>query len=179
MVRLNLSAAEAATGGALPFVEGSTVLYTRPDAEPNGYIDIPPGAPHLSLWPLADGRRVLNAFAYTGGFGIAAGLGGAKEVVSVDTSGPALALARAAWERNGLPAERGLFVEADVFEFLRAEREPFDLIVDNLEEAHANFHDAFCCESTGRHHWYGADRARKRCLCPNRAAIVGPRRLKY
>jgi 23S rRNA (cytosine1962-C5)-methyltransferase len=78
---------------------------------------------------LAAGRRVLNAFAYTGGIGIAAGLGGAREVVSVDTSGPALGLAQAAWALNGLPPEGGRFVEADVFEFLRAEREPFDLVV--------------------------------------------------
>lgn len=78
---------------------------------------------------LAQGRRVLNAFSYTGGFGIAAALGGAREVVSVDTSGPALALAQAAWEANGLAPERGRFACADVFEFLRAEREPFDLIV--------------------------------------------------
>src|SRR5439155_738600 len=40
---------------------------------------------------LARGRRVLNAFAYTGAFAIVAGLGGATEVVSVDTSRPALA----------------------------------------------------------------------------------------
>ena len=79
--------------------------------------------------PLATGRRVLNAFSYTGGFGIAAGLGGAREVVSVDTSAPALTLAQAAWAANGLPPDRGRFVEADVFEFLRAEREPFDLVI--------------------------------------------------
>lgn len=78
---------------------------------------------------LAAGRRVLNAFSYTGGFGIAAGLGDAREVVSVDTSAPALALAEAAWAANGLAPERARFVAADVFEFLRAEREPFDLIV--------------------------------------------------
>src|SRR5690349_8000950 len=42
---------------------------------------------------LAAGRRVLNACAYTGAFAVAAGLGGAAEVVSVDSSRPALALA--------------------------------------------------------------------------------------
>lgn len=73
--------------------------------------------------------RVLNAFAYSGAISIAAARGGAREVVSVDSSAPALALARAAWEANGLPPAQGRFVEADVFEFLRAERDPFDVIV--------------------------------------------------
>ena len=78
---------------------------------------------------LAAGRRVLNAFAYTGGIGITAALGGAAEVVSVDTSRPALALAEEAWAANGLPAARGRFVVADVFEFLREGSEAYDLIV--------------------------------------------------
>ena len=78
---------------------------------------------------LAAGRRVLNAFAYTGAIAIAAARGGAREVVSVDTSEPALALARAAWAENGLEPAAGRFVAADVFEFLRAERDAFDMIV--------------------------------------------------
>jgi 23S rRNA (cytosine1962-C5)-methyltransferase len=78
---------------------------------------------------LASGRRVLNAFAYTGAMSVAAGRGGAAEVVSVDTSAPALALAEQAWAANGLPEGSARFVCADVFEFLRAEREPFDLVI--------------------------------------------------
>jgi 23S rRNA (cytosine1962-C5)-methyltransferase len=78
---------------------------------------------------LASGRRVLNAFAYTGAMSVAAGRGGASEVVSVDTSAPALALAEQAWAANGLPAGSARFVCADVFEFLRDEREPFDLVI--------------------------------------------------
>jgi 23S rRNA (cytosine1962-C5)-methyltransferase len=78
---------------------------------------------------LASGRRVLNAFAYTGAMSVAAGRGGAAEVVSVDTSEPALALAEQAWAANGLPANAGRFVCADVFEFLRDEREPFDFVI--------------------------------------------------
>ena len=78
---------------------------------------------------LAAGRRVLNAFAYTGAIAIAAGLGGATEVVSVDTSRPALGLAEEAWAANGLPTAAGRFVVADVFEFLRAGAEAYELIV--------------------------------------------------
>jgi len=78
---------------------------------------------------LAAGRRVLNAFAYSGAFAVVAGRGGAAAVVSVDTSRPALALAEAAWAANGLPAAAARFVAADVFEHLRADRETYDLVV--------------------------------------------------
>jgi 23S rRNA (cytosine1962-C5)-methyltransferase len=78
---------------------------------------------------LAGGRRVLNAFAYTGAISIAAGLGGAHEVVSVDSSQPALALGQAAWERNALPGERAHWIRADVFDHLRADDETYGLVV--------------------------------------------------
>ena len=78
---------------------------------------------------LACGRRVLNAFAYSGAFAIAAARGGAREVVSVDTSKPALSLGEAAWAANGLDPARGSFVVADVFDYLRGAHDPFDLVV--------------------------------------------------
>ena len=83
----------------------------------------------LRVRGLARGRRVLNAFAYTGGFTIAAALGGARHVVSVDTSRLALGLGEAAWPDNGLDPALAEWIEGDVFEYLRAAREPFDLIV--------------------------------------------------
>ncbi len=78
---------------------------------------------------LAAERRVLNAFAYTGAMSVAAALGGARHVVSVDSSRPALALAEAAWAENGLAPDRATFVAADVFDFLHAGGETFDLVV--------------------------------------------------
>jgi 23S rRNA (cytosine1962-C5)-methyltransferase len=78
---------------------------------------------------LAAGRRVLNAFAYTGAFAVAAGLGGAAEVVSVDTSRPALELAEAAWAANGLAPGRASFVVGDVFDVLRAGSERWDVVI--------------------------------------------------
>lgn len=80
---------------------------------------------------LARGRRVLNAFAYTGGFAIHAGLGGADRVVSVETSGPALALAREAWGLAGLDDARAEWVARDVFDVLEEsrDRDAFDLVV--------------------------------------------------
>lgn len=65
---------------------------------------------------LARGRRVLDAFCYTGGFGLHALRAGAAAVYGVDASEPALALARANAHGNGLhPAE---YVRADVFDHL-------------------------------------------------------------
>jgi 23S rRNA (cytosine1962-C5)-methyltransferase len=78
---------------------------------------------------LACDRRVLNTFAYTGALSIAAGLGGARVVVSVDGSRPALALAEDAWARNGLPAAGAQWIEANVFEHLRAIDDAYDLVV--------------------------------------------------
>jgi 23S rRNA (cytosine1962-C5)-methyltransferase len=78
---------------------------------------------------LAVGRRVLNLFAYSGGFSIAAARGGATHVVSVDSSATALAQAEAAWRLNGLDAGAAVFVRADVFDYLRDAAAPADLVV--------------------------------------------------
>jgi len=80
---------------------------------------------------IARGRRVLNAFAYTGGFAIHAGLGGAEHVTSVETSGPALAIAREAWALSGLEESRAEWVARDVFDVLEEwrDRDAFDLVV--------------------------------------------------
>ncbi|MEM9069554.1 MAG: class I SAM-dependent methyltransferase [Myxococcota bacterium] len=52
---------------------------------------------------LARGRRVLNLYGYTGGFSVAAGLGGAVRVETVDLSKGALELAKRTWEANQSP----------------------------------------------------------------------------
>jgi 23S rRNA (cytosine1962-C5)-methyltransferase len=49
---------------------------------------------------LAAGKRVLNVFAYTGGFSLYAARGGATEVVSLDISQPALANAMRNFKLN-------------------------------------------------------------------------------
>ncbi|MFN0300843.1 MAG: class I SAM-dependent rRNA methyltransferase [Burkholderiales bacterium] len=79
---------------------------------------------------LAGARSMLNCFCYTGGFSIAALKGGAKRVVSIDSSAGALDLARRNAELNGVPG--GEWIEDDVFKRLRImrdARELFDLIV--------------------------------------------------
>ena len=81
----------------------------------------------------AAGRRVLNGFCYTGGFSLAALAGGARSVVSIDSSGDALTMARANLARNAqLDAARARWDEGDVFAELRQLRDAdatFDMIV--------------------------------------------------
>jgi 23S rRNA (cytosine1962-C5)-methyltransferase len=67
---------------------------------------------------LARDRNVLNLFCYTGGFSVAAALGGARSVISVDASEVALLTARKNIALNHASTETD-FIKADVFEFLR------------------------------------------------------------
>ena len=87
----------------------------------------------LLLRSLAKGRRVLNCFCYTGGFSLQALAGGAASVISIDSSGPALAQAKANLALNPhLDASRAEWRDADVFQALRDYHkagEKFDLIV--------------------------------------------------
>lgn len=70
------------------------------------------------LGALCAGRRVLNAFCYSGGFSIPAAVGGATEVIGVEISGAALELAERNAELCGV-AERCAWVEANAFDHLR------------------------------------------------------------
>jgi len=78
---------------------------------------------------LAEGRRVLNCFCYTGGFSVAALAGGAASVDSVDSSDPAVSLAKRNLALNGFPGNDNRFEVADVFEFLRREGPLYNFII--------------------------------------------------
>ena len=83
----------------------------------------------LGAW--VRGARVLDAYAYLGGFALNAAAAGAAEVLAIDSSAPALDAARAAAEANGL-AERVAFERADAVEAMRrlaAEGRRFDAVV--------------------------------------------------
>ena len=78
---------------------------------------------------LAKGKSVLDAYSYTGGFGLAAAKAGAAEVVCLDSSAPALVLAEESARANKLTIQA---VKADVFEELErliAAEEKFDIVV--------------------------------------------------
>ena len=81
---------------------------------------------------LARDKEVLNCFSYTGGFSLYALRGGAKSVLSIDSSADALRIAAENLSLNNLDAARAQWLEADVFQALRKLRDQgrkFDLII--------------------------------------------------
>lgn len=79
---------------------------------------------------VSSGARVLNAFSYTGAFGVIAAANGASEVTSLDSSEPALRIATRNAELNDVAS--GEQIEGDAFNELRRLRDrarSFDLIM--------------------------------------------------
>lgn len=84
------------------------------------------------LRALAKDHRVLNLFSYSGGFSVAAGLGGAREVVSVDSAAAAIALAERNWRDNNLDPAQHLGLAQEVRPYLETLGPgAFDLIVSD------------------------------------------------
>ncbi|MBK6809933.1 MAG: class I SAM-dependent methyltransferase [Sandaracinaceae bacterium] len=80
---------------------------------------------------LSTGRSVLNLFAYTGPFTVAAVAGGAVRTCTLDVAAPALTWAEQQVRALGAPGQHD-FVRADVFGWLRAHQtkgERFDLVI--------------------------------------------------
>jgi 23S rRNA (cytosine1962-C5)-methyltransferase len=75
---------------------------------------------------LARGRRVLNLFSYSGGFGVYAAAGGATSVENVDISAGAIEMARINHQLNGFEAT---FIVADAFDYVRSTTGRFDLLI--------------------------------------------------
>lgn len=81
---------------------------------------------------IARDKTVLDCFCYSGGFSLSALAGGAKSVTAIESSAEALRLARENLRLNGLPEERVLWMEGDVFQLLRLFRDQgrrFDVII--------------------------------------------------
>jgi 23S rRNA (cytosine1962-C5)-methyltransferase len=97
------------------------------------YLDQRDSRARFAAWVRGFGaQRVLNCYCYSGGFTVAALAGGASEVTSIDSSGPALERARANVALNGFEAARAEFLDADVNASLRRfgeEGRVFDAIV--------------------------------------------------
>jgi len=80
---------------------------------------------------LARGKRVLDAYCYSGGFSVLAAFEGAATVTGLDSSAPALKLAEAAAHENGRGAMCS-FRKADIVEELErlaGSGEVFDIVV--------------------------------------------------
>ncbi|HTJ44191.1 MAG TPA: class I SAM-dependent rRNA methyltransferase, partial [Kofleriaceae bacterium] len=80
----------------------------------------------------AAGARVLNLFAYTGGFSVHAALAGAAHVTTVDLASPAIESAKTNFTRSGLDPAAHAFAAVDAFAFLedaRAHRRTWDVVI--------------------------------------------------
>jgi 23S rRNA (cytosine1962-C5)-methyltransferase len=85
------------------------------------------GQPHIVA-----GKRMLNLFAYTGGFAVYAAAAQAGPIINVDSSVDALTLAERNIALNGWQRPQDEYLAGDAFEVLRYYRdegEQFDLIV--------------------------------------------------
>jgi 23S rRNA (cytosine1962-C5)-methyltransferase len=84
------------------------------------------------LRPRVREKTVLNAFAYTCGFGVVARLGRASRVVNLDLSRRVLDWGAQNYALNGLEAERPDFISGDVFDWLdrfARKHEQFDVVI--------------------------------------------------
>ena len=75
------------------------------------------------------GKKVLNAFSYTGGFSVYALAGGAREVHSVDMSKDAIAMAGENSILNFGQTPAHQTIVADCFEYLRRAPDDYDVMV--------------------------------------------------
>ena len=77
-------------------------------------------------------KSVLNTFAYTGSLGVAAGSGGAREVVQTDLNSKFLNLAQKSWALNSLKAENHQVIVGDFFRVvgrMRNQNRLFDCVI--------------------------------------------------
>lgn len=81
----------------------------------------------LRFGKLAEGKKVLNLFGYTGGFSVYAGRAKAQKVMTVDLAKPAIDWAQKNWLLNELPPEAHEGVAADAFVFLEDAKKRADL----------------------------------------------------
>jgi 23S rRNA (cytosine1962-C5)-methyltransferase len=78
------------------------------------------------------GKRILNLFAFTGAFSVAAAAAGAKKVTSVDVSEKYLKIAKDNFSANRLNPKQHEFIAADVFAELarmRSQHRQFDVVI--------------------------------------------------
>jgi len=81
---------------------------------------------------LAEGNAVLNLFAYTCSFSVAAAVGGAHTTTSVDLAAASLEWGKHNFAVNGIGLDNHTFIKSDALDYLRRacrQEKRFDLIV--------------------------------------------------
>jgi 23S rRNA (cytosine1962-C5)-methyltransferase len=112
---------------AVPCLEDGIALQVEPlvGQKTGMFLDQRPS--RIRVGQLARGARVLDCYAYAGGFSLQAARGGAREVTAVDSSARAVARIEAHAAANGVSVRA---VEADTFRFLEtATPRSYDLVV--------------------------------------------------
>lgn len=77
----------------------------------------------------AEGKKVLNLFSYTGSISVAAAVGGASKVTSVDMSSTYQNWAKKNFEQNNIPLTNHTFIVDSALEYLEKASQRFDIIV--------------------------------------------------
>jgi 23S rRNA (cytosine1962-C5)-methyltransferase len=98
---------------------------------------------------LVKGSSILDAFSYTGGFGVFAARGEASKIVNVDDSSTALDLAKHNQEINGFDRPNDEYIVGDSFQILRQlyrDNRRFDMVIlDPPKFAHSKSHINSAC----------------------------------
>lgn len=117
--------------------EGGIEYSIKPQSSTNAGLFLDMREIREKIRSRSSGKRVMNLFCYTGSLGLAAFVGGAREVVQVDSSAAMISWAKTNYTLN---QQRGQgivrFIKEDAREFLRREvrrsergSEPYDLIL--------------------------------------------------
>jgi 23S rRNA (cytosine1962-C5)-methyltransferase len=86
----------------------------------------------MQIQELAQDRSVLDCFAYTGGFSIPALVGGARNVMAIESSSDSIDLGRENVILNGVSEDQIEWIKGDVFNALRKLRDQnrkFDMVI--------------------------------------------------
>jgi 23S rRNA (cytosine1962-C5)-methyltransferase len=119
--------ARGASVAAVPVIENGVRLEVEPLSGQKTGMFIDQRETRARVGSLARGARVLDCYAYAGGFGLAAARGGAAAVTAVDSSARAVARIEAHAAANGVTIQA---VEADAFRYLEtATPRSFELVV--------------------------------------------------
>lgn len=126
-----LLAGEAAPG-RLPVRENGLEFLVTLEEELNTGLFLDQRVNRRDLMGRVRGKRVLNLFAYTGAFSVAAAAAGASKVTSVDASAHYLDWAQENFSANRLNPRRHEFVEGDclaVLKEMRRQGREFDIVL--------------------------------------------------
>ena len=80
----------------------------------------------------SEGKKVLNTFAYTGSFGVAAKISGAEEVIQTDRNEKFLSMAKRSYQLNQLSCHPNELVSMDFFSMIgkfKRENRLFDIVI--------------------------------------------------